>query len=182
MSREENYAKNNQNSRSLSKILVYNLWRHDRVPFNRSMANSSNSSKVMLSVGGILYICKLCVCVQAFCELSRGLIRLLLFFRLPVNCIFLAQCMWLCERFDRLFSRQMKRAGKLVHSPFAIFQLPANCIVVNLWIGGHFEVRCTKVVAAIFHSTVGVPYGEIYYTTRKTYSVYYELMENKVPP
>ena len=162
MSREENEAKNNPNSCSLSKILVYNLWRHDRVPFNRSMANSSNSSKVMLSVGGILYICKPCVLVQAFCELSRGLIRLLLFFRLLVNCIFLAQCPWLCERyFWSPFSRQMKRCGKLVHSPLAIFQLPANCIVVNSWIGGHFEVRCTKVVAAIFHSTVSAPHGEI---------------------
>ena len=63
------------------------------VPFNRSMANSSNSSKVMLSVGGILYICKPYVLVQAFCELSRGLIRLLLFFRLPGKYIFLARCM-----------------------------------------------------------------------------------------
>lgn len=135
------------------------------------MANSSNSSKVMLSVGGILYICKPCVLVQAFFELSRGLIRLLLFFRLLVNCIFWAQCMWLCERyFWSPFSRQMKRYGKLVHSPFAIFQLPANCIVVNLWIGGHFEVRCTKaqkLLLLFFYSIVGVPHGEIYYTTRK---------------
>lgn len=112
----------------------------------------------MLSVGGILYICKPCVCVQASCELSRALIRLLLFFRLPVNCIFLANvCGSVKDIFDPLFSRQMKRYGKLVHSPFAIFQLPANCIVVNLWIGGHFEVRCTKVVAANFTPPLAFP-------------------------
>ena len=88
--------KNNQNSCSLSKILVYNL---SIVPFNRSIANSSNSSKVMLSVGGTLYICKPCVCFLAFCELSRGLVRLLLFFRLPEKSIFLGRCLWLWERY-----------------------------------------------------------------------------------
>ena len=96
ISREENQAKNNQNSCSLSKILVCNL---SIVPFNRSIANSSNSSKVMLSVGGTLYICKPCVCFLAFCELSRGLVRLLLFFRLPEKSIFLGRCMWLWERY-----------------------------------------------------------------------------------
>ena len=128
ISREENQGKNNQNSCSLSKILVCNL---SIVPFNRSIANSSNSSKVMLSVGGTLYICKPCVCFLAFCELSRGLVRLLLFFRLPEKSIFWDDvCGSEKDIFDRLFSRQMIRYGKLVNSPFAISNFPRTALLV----------------------------------------------------